>query len=266
MTIGGTLSSESLLQATGPVYDIFSYHLYAAVSARCGGANTALGVTAPAALSGQWLSRPDAINSFYAGLRDRFEPGKPLWTTETADAACGGNPWGSTFLDTFRYLDQHARLAQQGVRVIAHNTLAASDYGLLDESTFAPRPNYWAALLWRKLMGTTVLKPAASTVEGLYVYAHCMHGVRGGVTLLAINTDRDNARTLTLSDRSERYTLTAPALDAARVDLNGKELKLNLDDSIPILRGAPAASGPIQLAPASITFLAIRGAGNPSCR
>jgi hypothetical protein len=25
--------------------------------------------------------------------------------------------------------------------------LAASDYGLLDETSFAPRPNYWAALL-----------------------------------------------------------------------------------------------------------------------
>jgi len=25
-----------------------------------------------------------------------------------------------------------------------HNTLAASDYGLLDEKTLMPRPNYWA--------------------------------------------------------------------------------------------------------------------------
>ena len=71
--------------------------------------------------------------------------------TETADAACGGNPWAATFLDTFRYLDQLGRLAKQGVQVVAHNTLAASDYGLLDEHTFAPRPNYWGALLWRRL-------------------------------------------------------------------------------------------------------------------
>jgi hypothetical protein len=46
------------------------------------------------------------------------------------------------------------------VSAIYHNTLAASEYGLLDPTTFAPRPNYWAALLWRRLMGTTVLDAA----------------------------------------------------------------------------------------------------------
>jgi len=76
-------------------------------------------------------------------------PGKPFfWNTETAHAACGGNPWGGTFLDTFRYLDQLGRLARQEVAVVIHNTLVASDYGLLDEDTFEPKPNYWRALLW----------------------------------------------------------------------------------------------------------------------
>jgi len=40
-----------------------------------------------------------------------------------------------------------------------HNILAASDYGLLDQNTLEPRPNYWATLLWHKLMDTTVLDP-----------------------------------------------------------------------------------------------------------
>jgi heparanase len=262
----GRLRSEDLLQATGPVYDIFSYHLYAAASQRCAGGNPAFGTTAAAALSDQWLSQPDKINAFYAGLRDRFEPGKPLWITETADAACGGNPWASTFLDTFRYLDSHARLAQQGVRVIAHNTLAASDYGLLDENTFAPRPNYWAALLWRKLMGPTVLKPQPLPAQGVHLYAHCLSNVPGGVALLAINTSRSAPQRLTLSAPSERYALTAPKLEDTRVQLNGRELKLGAGDAIPQLAGVPAPSGEITLAPASITFLAVRQAQNASCR
>src|SRR4051794_40384677 len=87
----------------------------------------------------------------------RIRAGKALLPTETADAACGGNPWASTFLDTFRYLDQLGRLARQDVKVVAHNTLAASDYDLLDENSFEPRPNYWATLLWQRLIGTTVL-------------------------------------------------------------------------------------------------------------
>jgi heparanase len=260
------ISSEALLKATGPVYEVFSYHLYPAASQRCGGSNTPFGTTAGAALSQEWLSRPDAINAFYKALRDRFEPGKPLWVTETADAACGGNPWASTFLDTFRYLDEHGRLAQQGVRVIAHNTLAASDYGLLDEKTFAPRPNYWAALLWQRLMGTTVLKPDSVRSDSVRLYAQCMSDVPGGVTVLAINTDKDNGVALTLSAASDRYTMTAPKLENMRVDLNGRELKLGADDSIPELMGISTPAGSIILPPASITFFAARGANNASCR
>jgi len=141
----GKLQTDDLLNATGPVFDVFSYHIYTAVSQRCASAMPSIGTTAAAALTKEWLSRPDKIHAAYADLRNRYEPGKPLWVTETADAGCGGNPWASTFLDTFRYLNQHGRLAQQGVQMIAHNTLAASDYGLLDGKTFAPRPNYWAA-------------------------------------------------------------------------------------------------------------------------
>ena len=178
---GGVLKSEDLLRAAGPVFDVFSYHLYAAASERCASMLASSQTTAAAALSQDWLSRPEKIGAFYANLRDRFEPGKSLWITETADAACGGNPWASTFLDTFRYLVQHASLAQRGVKVIMHNTLASSDYGLLDENTFAPRPNYWAALLWRRLMGATVLDPQISPTPNLYVYAHCLQNHPDGV-------------------------------------------------------------------------------------
>jgi heparanase len=260
----GRLRTEDLLKATGPVYDIFSYHLYAAASQRCAAGNAAVGTTASAALSEEWLSRPDTINAFYTRLRDRFEPGKPIWITETAAAACGGDPWASTFLDTFRYLDSHARLAQQGVQVIAHNTLAASDYGLLDEKTFAPRPNYWAALLWHMLMGRTVLKPNVSPVQAVHVYAHCMSEVPGGVTILAVNTDKANAQIFSVSAPSEIYTMTASKLEGTRLELNGKDLQLGPDDSIPQLTGV-AAPGQITLPPASITFLAVREAHNRVC-
>jgi heparanase len=261
----GFIHSEDLLKATGPVFDVFSYHLYAAVSERCAVMGPSSQTTAAAALSQEWLSRPDKINSFYAGLRDRFDAGKPLWITETADAACGGNPWASTFLDVFRYLDSHARLAQQGVRVIAHNTLASSDYGLLDENTFTPRPNYWAALLWRKLMGTTVLEPGASVTPTLHVYAHCLRDVPGAVALLAINTDRNASQRLDLASKSQRYTLTARTLEDTHVDLNGSELKLGSNNTIPSMNGVPTNFGPITLPPASVTFLAVPDAGNASC-
>src|ERR1700674_3498786 len=206
---GGVLKSEDLLHASGPVFDVFSYHLYAAASQRCASMGASSQTTAAAALSQDWLSRPQKIGAFYADLRDRFEPGKSLWVTETADAACGGNPWASTFLDSFRYLDQLGRLAKRGVKVHIHNTLASSDYGLLDGDTLAPRPDYWAALLWRRLMGTTVLDPGPSPAASLHLYAHCLRGGEGGVALLAINADRVASASLDLPATTERYTLTA---------------------------------------------------------
>ena len=107
-----------------------------------------------------------------------------MWITETADSACGGNPWASTFLDSFRFLDQLARMARQGVSAVFHNTLASSEYGLLDQNTFTPRPNYWAALLWRKLMGSTVwryrgadfkLEGKSGTLGGKQPYSVAVH-------------------------------------------------------------------------------------------
>ncbi len=260
------LTTAGLLSASPrPVSDVFSYHFYGALSIRCASMGAGAQTTAEAALSEEWLSRAHRSHEFNGGLRDRFEPGKPIWITEIADAACGGNPWAKTFLDTFRYLDQHGRLARDGVNVVFHNTLAASDYGLLDQDTFMPRPNYWAALLWSRLMGPNVLDPGSSR-PGFHLYAQCLPGHSGGVTLLAINTSKTDQSSIQLSKAAERYTLTADDLQATRVRLNELELELGPGDELPALRGQQVAPGQLGFAPASLTFLAIEGADNNSCR
>jgi len=260
------LTSADMLTATGQVFDAISYHFYGGVSSRCAGFGSTATTTTAAALTEDWLARTAHSEEFYSGLRDRFEPGKPLWITETAQAACGGDRWASTFLDSFRYLNQLGSLAKLGVQVHMHNTLAASDYGLLDESTYQPRPNYWAALLWHKLMGTTILDAGASPAPNLYVYAHCLRNQPGGASLLVINADTVQAKSLEVSAASERYTLTAKNIQDSRVQLNGMELKLSVDDSLPELKGVATRAGQITFAPASITFLAIPKAENASCR
>jgi hypothetical protein len=250
-----------LLAASASGLDAYSYHYYPTLSERCHGASTP-----DKALSEQWLSGTDRALAFHQALRDRFVPGKPIWLTETADAACGGNPWAATFLDTFRYLDQLGRLARAGVQVVMHNTLAASDYGMLDENTFAPRPKYWGALLWRRLMGTTVLDAGVPIGGGLHIYAHCQRGVPGGVSLLVINTDRNAPHTLTLAAASVRYTLDASDLSDTEVRLNGEALKLSANDRLPPIEGVSAATGTGTFKPATISFLAMPTAGNSACR
>nr|WP_249792859.1 hypothetical protein [Bradyrhizobium sp. BRP22] len=263
---GDALGSEKLLTAAGPVFDAISFHYYGALSPRCSKTVPSAAARDSKALSQDWLSGIERAASFYAGLRDRFAPGKPLWITETADAACGGNPWSSTFLDSFRYIDTLGRMAKRQVQVVMHNTLAASDYGLLEEKDFTPRPSYWAALLWRKLMGTIVLDAGSAATPGLYLYAHCLRGKAGGVALLAINTDRVAPRSLAFSAMARRYSLTAAKLTDTRVRLNGRELKLAANDELPVLQGQPVAASRFDLAPASITFLAIADAANPACK
>jgi len=252
--------AADLLAASGPGLEVFSYHHYGTLSERC------IGSSRPeAALSEAWLAQTDQALGFYRTLRDEFESGKPIWLTETADAACGGNRWGSTFLDTFRYLDQLGRLAKAGVQVVMHNTLAASDYGLLDERTLTPRPNYWGALLWRRLMGATVLDSGLPIEQGLHVYAHCQRGKPDGVTLLVINTDRIASRSLRLGHASERYALDATSLRSTIVQLNGTTLALDDKGDLPPTEGLPNPAGTLTFAPATISFLTV-AAENDACR
>ncbi|HTO62339.1 MAG TPA: hypothetical protein VMM15_13910 [Bradyrhizobium sp.] len=263
-TIGTDAKAAAMFAAVADRIDAVSYHFYGAVSERCGGDRTQ-----DAALSEPWLARTDEAFAVYRRLRDRLAPGKPIWLTETAEAACGGNRWAASFLDTFRYLDQLGRLATAGVAVVMHNTLAASDYGLLDERTLLPRPNYFGALLWRRLMGTTVLAAGVPIQNGLHLYAHCSRAGAGAVTLLAINNDRTETRDLIVQSASERYTLEADesgGLESEQVRLNGRVLATDDRDDLPPLAPTPTAAGAVRFAPATITFLSIPDAGNRNCR
>ncbi|HKR28440.1 MAG TPA: hypothetical protein VJS11_13345 [Acidobacteriaceae bacterium] len=256
------IPTEEMMQAAGPIFGVFSYHFYGTRSHRCGGT-----MTADQALSAEWLDRTDTVESFYAKLRDQYLPDKPMWLTETGEAACGGDPFAAQFADTFRFLNQLGTLAQRGVQVIMRNTLASSDYGLLDQHTFEPRPDYWAGLLWKRTMGTVVLDPEASGDPNLRIYAHCMKDSQGGVAVLALNTDRASTKTIQIPAAANRFTVTAASLTSTKVMLNGRSLQISSDGSLPErqLGGRVISAGNVDLPPASITFLTIPSAGNESC-
>jgi hypothetical protein len=260
----GHVSTDELMAATPkPTFDIFAYHFYGASSKRCSGKSG--GIAPEDALSEQWLARADEVFAYYKARRDKFAPGTPIWITEMAEASCGGDAWAATFLDTFRYVDQMGRLAKKNVQAIFHNTLAASDYALIDDETWEPRPSYWAAVLWRRIMGETVLDAGANTGE-LHLYAQCLRDRPGGVGLVAINLSRTDKASLTLPNAAQRYTLSADELQSKTVKLNGNALAMLAGDRLPNLTPALAAKGTLSLAPASITFLAMPGAGNNACR
>ncbi|WP_439133326.1 hypothetical protein [Pseudomaricurvus sp.] len=246
-----------------PKPDLITYHFYGAVAERCVPPGAPAGVTAEQALTEEWLARPDKTFQRYKALRDNFAPDAPIWLTETGTASCGGTRWQPTFLETFRFLDTHARLAKQGLDAIFTHALISGSNGVIDEKTFMPNADYWAALLWRKLMGTKVLD-AGDNQPGLHTYAHCQRGHSGGVTVLAINL-QDKTETVSVSGPAELYTLTAPELQSRVVQLNGKALELGEGGTLPVIKPEPVDGDNITLAPTSISFITVPEANNTAC-
>ena len=256
----GFLGSEALLKNNPGRLDIFSYHFYGAASVRCGSSPTGSKETA---LTAEWLDLAVTDHNFYAALRDKYEPGKPIWLNETAQAACGGSPWASTFLDSFRYLNQLGALAQKGVQVVAHNTLAASDYALIDYDTMMPRPNYWAAVLWAKNMGSTVLASPSSSSPDVRIYAHCLKGQKGGVGLVAMNIGTA-PQSLNLREGAQTWVMTAAPLDSGKVNVNGQSPAVDDNGNISGLDSKEIAAT-LSLPQYAIAFMAVKGAKNPAC-
>ena len=242
-----------------PVFDVFTYHYYGAVSMRMM-KNGPLSIKAENALDESWLRRTDTVADYYSRLRDKYSPGKPIWISETAEAAAGGDPFSATYLDCFRYLYQLGSLAKRGVKVIMHNTLAASEYSLIDQDTHLPKPNYWAALLWAKLMGTEVYEPGEGAA-GIYLFAHNMKGQEGGITLLVINTNKETTE-INLPSDAHQYALTSKDPEGKTVQLNGEDLHLMTNDQLPAINGLPVRAGNITLPPVSISFITFANAEN----
>ncbi|WP_304238111.1 hypothetical protein [Jiulongibacter sediminis] len=231
-------------------FEVFTYHYYGGVSKRCGGNQTPESV-----LTEDWLSKTEKGLRFYLESRDEYTPGAPIWLNETAEAACGGDPLAATYVDVFRYLEQLGRLAKMGVKSVMHNTLARSEYALLEHDTHEPRPNYWAALLWAQLMGTEVYD-AGTLSPGVDVFVHSLKGSSDGRTMLILNTTKE-ATVINLPGKGKKYLLTAEELLTQKVKLNGAELNLVNGIEVPELKGQKVKEGAMSLPARSVLFVTI---------
>ena len=137
-----------------------------------------------------------------------------------------------------------------------HNTLAVSEYGLLDQKTFDPRPNYWSALLWNKLMGTKVYE-ADLQAEGLDVFVHDLKGSSKGYAVLIVNP-KDAESSIEIPSNAEQFLLIASGDDllTKTVKLNGNVLERTSADTLPEIKGKKLNAGQVQIPPHSILFLA----------
>lgn len=233
--------------------DIFSYHYYNGISER--GAAMSGHWPAELATCEEYLSIAGHTVRYYLPLRDSCCPGAPLWVTESGDAGCGGNTWASTYLDVIRFANELGDFSQTAKGVIFHNTLCSSDYGLLQHGSYEPRPNYWLAVLWDRLMGTTAFATGEPVREGAHLYAHSRKDGQAGAVYLLVNNNRE-ATEVELPAPAQRYALSAPQLRAPVMELNGRPLVLE-DGALPALEPEQVPAGTAFAAPHTVTFFVL---------
>ena len=252
--LAGSMATINLLKGSKEKMDVYSYHYYNGVSGRI---TTLPFVHWPAskAHSEEYLDAAPYCAKANVKFRDEYAPGAQMWVTESGDAGGGGTEWASTYLDVLRTLNELGTFATITDGIIFHNTLASSDYGWLKHGTFEPRPNYFAVLLWSRLMGTTVYDSEIAIQEGAHVFCHSRKDGKDGCVYLIINNSLTDETTVELPKNALRYTLCGNGnMRNKTIFLNGKELTLGENDKLPEMEGE-AVSGTLKLAPGTCTFL-----------
>ena len=248
------VTTEQLLGDYKSPMDVFSYHYYNGVSER----GAAMGGHWPyeAILTEPYLATAGNCARQYVARRDKYVPGGQMWVTESGDAGCGGNTWASTYADVPRTLNELGDFCTVTDGVIFHNTLASSDYGYLKHGTFLPRPNYFAVLLWNRLMGETCFASGEEIREGAHVYVHSRKDGKAGYVYLIVNNSAE-ATSVELPKEATAYVLTGETgLRSRRMCLNGKALELGGNDALPTLEGV-AVSGTVELPASACAFFVL---------
>lgn len=252
-----TCSVHDLMRDSKIPLDVFSYHYYNGASERVAGMMPESHWDSSEAHTDAYLAVAPSNAAVYAPIRDKYVPGGQMWVTESGDAGGGGNTWASTYLDVFRTLNELGSFAVITDGVIFHNTLASSDYGFLQHGTFDPRPNYFAVLLWNRLMGSTVYDCSALRQDGAHIYCHSRKDGKPGCVYLIINNSLTESMTIDLPCSSQRYLLDAAALRTQFMRLNGRPMTIQGEHTSPLLTSEVQKGGLTDIPPASIAFLVL---------
>lgn len=192
----------------------------------------------------------------------------------------------ANFANTFWYLDAMASKAKFGYSAFCRQDFIGIDYGMLNPETNDPLPDFFAGILWSRLMGTGVVHVTvageATPNATVRAYAHCTPEApnsafgSGDLTILLLNlaSNQTKATTVTISgvqgcdasncSRTE-WRLSGPnGTDSPTIALNGVELSLEAG-RVPALSGKqvlpPYATTQVQLPGSTVAFLRFEGAG-----
>ena len=194
-----------------------------------------------------------------------------LWIGEGGGMTSGGQAGiTDSFASAQWFLDSLGAYALGGVDIFCRQDLIGANYGLLRDAcpyggledddfcdpTFDPVPNpdFWAALLWKSIMGP---RPHLTTVRGRHHLRAYAHSSSTDLGVVLINTHLTVPASVTLrSNYTKKRTdwhLTSPNVSSSVVYLNGVEINSSRASS---LAGVSASlDDPLIVAPRSYSFI-----------
>ncbi|XVF23491.1 hypothetical protein REPUB_Repub13aG0043200 [Reevesia pubescens] len=226
---------------------------------------------------------------------DKFGPWSGAWVSEAGGAFnSGGKDVSRTFANGFWYLDQLGMTSTYNHKVFCRQAFIGGNYALLNTTNFIPNPDYYGALLWHRLMGSTVLTVKHDATPNLRVYAHCAKR-KPGISLIFINLSKDSSFNVTLSNDENLNTvgrnLESPSVRRSNFEFRGYEnreeyhltaLNGNIQSDVVLLNEVPLGltdsfdipamnpklvdgSSPISVAAHSIVYVTIKDFQAPAC-
>ncbi len=261
---------EFMTSGGGDFLDLITWHYYPQQSERC--PLQSLLAEEYTMLDPERLDEIAVWADHVEALRNEHAPGKPIWLGESGNAQCGGQKGVSDrFVSSFWWLDELGQMARRGQPIVVRQSLSGSDYGMIRDSTLDPNPDYWLSLIWKRLMGETVLD-ASEDASTLRAYAHCLQDdVSGGVALVLLNLDRTRSTVVTLPDlplNFTSYVFDAPDLLGREIRLNGTVLTLPSNNELPAMEPQPLErleTAWFELPPLTIAFLVFPDAEAAAC-
>ncbi|KAL3675271.1 hypothetical protein R1sor_025219 [Riccia sorocarpa] len=280
---------ELLIASGEGVIDVITRHVY----------NLGAGAVSTSEMISNVLnsSRSESEVAKYEFIEEdllKEHPRTSAWVGEAGGAFNGGHPEVSnSFINAFWYLDQLGTASRYNNQAFCRQTFIGGFYGLVN-SNFTPNPDYYGALLWRRLMGNGVFLVDIDGGNGdIRAYAHCQRGSEGGLTLLVLNYSNSTTHHLDLrllppsagsepSNTSKKSTSEASESRDMRLEYHMSALNGTATSRIVLLNGGPLILTPsgelptlsprevnseslISLAPLTYAYVVIPRANATAC-
>ncbi|MEC9281384.1 MAG: hypothetical protein VX642_01630 [Bdellovibrionota bacterium] len=180
-----TVSSYRFFKLAKSDLDLFTWHYYPSQSERC--PVQLVDASKESFLSLKTHKRIEEYMSKIKKYRDKHSPNTPIWLGETGSAQCGGKAGVSdTYLSSLWWLNQLGLGALYSTEKQIRQSFVGADYALLNFKNLQPNPDYFASLIWKRLMGRRFFKISGEDKEVLS-YAHCQKSTKGKIIKMFIN-------------------------------------------------------------------------------